>query len=65
MSAQDNAAIPSFLPVKPNFSVVVAFTLTQSREVPQQDARIARIDPTEGLIFGSCAMMVMSKLTIL
>ena len=52
--------MPSFLPVKPSFSVVVAFMLTCSVVIPRQSAVLERIASTCGLILGVSQMIVTS-----
>ncbi len=55
------AAMPSLRPVKPSFSVVVAFTLMRCGSMPMISASLAIIASRCGPTFGRSQMMVMSQ----
>ena len=57
-----SAAIPSPRPVKPNFSDVVAFTLTRLESIPHMSAIRARMASAYGAIFGNSQIIVQSRL---
>ena len=60
-----SAAMPSPRPVKPSFSVVVAFTLTWSISTPQSAAILAHICAVCGDSFGASQITVASILPTL
>src|SRR5262249_56166234 len=57
------AAMPSRRPMKPSFSLVVAFTPTRSIEMPAISAIRARMASRCGPIFGASHTMVRSRCT--
>jgi hypothetical protein len=58
------AAMPSSRPVKPSFSLVVAFTATREMFTPVISAMRARMTSRNGPIFGRSQIKVTSRLAM-
>src|SRR6266581_4292584 len=59
-----SAAMPSPRPIAPSRSAVLALMFTWPRSISRSAARFATIAAVCGAIFGACAMMVASRLTM-